>query len=86
MTSLALLLQASSATQDTAGCITIAITWAPMILLFVFMWWYFRRMGYFSGKGGYLQRTVEHMDRVEATLTKIEEHLRKLVERDDSGS
>lgn len=75
---------AATPTGSAEGCLTILITWAPIIIFLVVWLWYMRRMGYFTKNGGYIKRCENHMDRVEQTLDKIEEHLRKLAEQDAS--
>ena len=87
--SLFALLQAATADQPSTGCVTIVITWAPLVALVAIWALLMRRMGYFSRKSGYVKRSEDHMDRVEQTLNKIEEHLRNIANRpsahDDDG-
>ena len=81
-------LQASNPDAASSNtCLTVVITWLPILALLVFFVFFMRRMGYFSKKSGYVKRTEDHMERVEQTLNKIEEHLRKLAEgKDDPTS
>jgi len=81
--------QAVTADQHSTGCVTILITWAPVVALVAIWALFMRRMGYFSRKSGYVKRSEDHMDRVEQALNKIEEHLRNIANRpgawDDDG-
>ena len=75
------LLQAATTDHASTGCVTVFITWAPVVVLIAIWALFMRRMGYFSRKSGYVKRSEDHMDRVEQTLNKIEEHLRNIVNR-----
>jgi len=56
--------------------LTLLITASPLLLFFVFFFWYVRKVG-FARLGDYQKRHREHMDRVEKQL----DHIREILDR-----